>query len=156
MTGHHDLCDCRHSAGALQRRAGNGRSGVSALPFTTFLLMMQPIHLAIGIVEGFVTVAVVSFVCKARPEILQSALEGGPSATIRCVTCCSAFLAVALFTGGIVSWFASKDPDGLEWAITRVTGKEELKGAGTGGARGIGRAAGEDRLPAGLFFQEAC
>jgi cobalt/nickel transport system permease protein len=38
----------------------------------------------------------------------------------------------ALLTGGIVSWFASKNPDGLEWAITKVTGKEELEGSKQG------------------------
>jgi len=38
------------------------------------------------------------------------------------------FLAAAILTGGVVSWFASGDPDGLEWAIAKVTGKEEFKG----------------------------
>ena len=51
-------------------------SGVTALPFTTFTMLMQPIHLAIGIVEGLVTAAVLSFVYKARPEILESAATG--------------------------------------------------------------------------------
>src|SRR5674476_993267 len=46
-------------------------SGISELPFTTFVLMMQPIHLAIGIVEGLVTATVGAFVWKARPEILE-------------------------------------------------------------------------------------
>ena len=50
-------------------------SGISALPFATFLLLMQPIHLAIGAVEGIVTVAVVGFVYQARPEILRIATE---------------------------------------------------------------------------------
>ena len=45
-------------------------SGVSQLPFATFALLMQPIHLAIGIVEGVVTAAVVTFVWQARPEVL--------------------------------------------------------------------------------------
>ncbi|WP_298266646.1 energy-coupling factor ABC transporter permease [Geobacter sp.] len=103
-------------------------SGISALPVSTFLLLMQPIHLAIGVVEGAVTVAVVSFVHKARPEILQGALEARPIGVHLVRTVLIAFLAAALLTGGIVSWFASKDPDGLEWAIARVTGKEELKG----------------------------
>ena len=48
-------------------------SGVSELPFATFLFLMQPIHLAIGIVEGLVTAAVVTFIWKARPEILNMA-----------------------------------------------------------------------------------
>jgi cobalt/nickel transport system permease protein len=37
-------------------------SGKSELPFSSFVLMMQPIHLAIGIVEGFVTAGVINYV----------------------------------------------------------------------------------------------
>ena len=48
-------------------------SGISELSFSTFILLMLPIHLAIGIVEGLVTAAVVSFVWKAHPEILTLA-----------------------------------------------------------------------------------
>ena len=53
-------------------------SGISELPFSTFVLLMQPIHLAIGIVEGLVTAAVVTFVWKARPEILEMAATAKP------------------------------------------------------------------------------
>ncbi|MBC8019076.1 MAG: energy-coupling factor ABC transporter permease [Verrucomicrobia bacterium] len=102
-------------------------SGISSLPFATFVAMMQPIHLAIGIVEGLVTAAVVSFVYKARPEIMQSALEARPIGSHPVRNIALAFLTVAVVTGGIVSWFASKDPDGLEWAISKVTGQVELK-----------------------------
>lgn len=103
-------------------------SGISSLPFATFVSMMQPIHLAIGVVEGLVTASVVSFVYKARPEILQSALEARPIGNypVRNIVC--AFLIAALVSGGLLSWFASKNPDGLEWSITKVTGQEELKG----------------------------
>ena len=103
-------------------------SDISALPFSTFLLLMQPIHLAIGAVEGFVTVAVVKFVYNARPEILQEALEARSSGSRPIRNVIAAFLAAAIITGGIVSWFASKNPDCLEWAIAKVTGKDELKG----------------------------
>jgi cobalt/nickel transport system permease protein len=105
-------------------------SGISELPFSTFVLLMQPIHLAIGFVEGLVTVAVVSFVYKARPEILQTALEARPIGTHPVRNMLLAFLAAAILTGGIVSWYASENPDGLEWAIAKVTGKEELKEPG--------------------------
>lgn len=101
-------------------------SGISELPFTTFLLLMQPIHLAIGIVEGFITVAVVSFVYQSRPEILQVALEARPIGVHPVRNVLLAFLAATVLVGGIVSWYASENPDGLEWAIARVTGKEEL------------------------------
>jgi len=34
----------------------------------------------------------------------------------------------AILIGGVASWFASTHPDGLEWSIARVTGKEEVGG----------------------------
>lgn len=107
-------------------------SGISELPFSTFLLLMQPIHLAIGIVEGLVSVAVVSFAYKARPEIIQGAFQARPLVGHPTRSLLLAFLAAAVFMGGILSWFASKDPDGLEWAIRKITGREELKGPGQG------------------------
>ncbi len=45
-------------------------SGKTELPFKTFLFLMQPIHLAIGIVEGFATAALILYVRKNAPEIL--------------------------------------------------------------------------------------
>jgi len=99
-------------------------SDISALPFSSFLLMMQPIHLAIGAVEGMVTVAVLSFLHKARPEIIQGASPIG-NRPVRKVAL--AFLIGALLTGGVFSWFSSREPDGLEWAIARVAGSQELQ-----------------------------
>ena len=60
-------------------------SGVALLPFTAFALLMQPIHLAIGIVEGLVTAAILSFVFAARPQILTSAAGGDNRETKRTV-----------------------------------------------------------------------
>jgi len=48
-------------------------SGKTELPFQTFVLLMQPIHLAIGFVEGLVTAAVVTYIWKVRPELLAGA-----------------------------------------------------------------------------------
>jgi cobalt/nickel transport system permease protein len=101
-------------------------SGLAELSFTSFLLLMQPIHLAIGIVEGLITAAVVSFVWKAHPEILTLAPAG---AAARPHSHKPLLLGLALFTvvtAGGLSWFASTHPDGLEWAIKGVTGQEEL------------------------------
>lgn len=99
-------------------------SGISALPFSTFALLMQPIHLAIGAVEGCVTLAIVSFVHQARPDITQGCHTAGLQLRKLLVS----VLLATLVTGGILSWFASDKPDGLEWAIAGVTGKEELQG----------------------------
>jgi len=104
-------------------------SGVSQLPFATFALLMQPIHLAIGIVEGVVTAAVVTFVWQARPEVL-GARNPRPVATVSWRGLLAALAAAAVVAGGGLSWFASSDPDGLEWAIERVTGSEEAPGGG--------------------------
>ena len=102
-------------------------SGKTALPFTTFLLMMQPIHLAIGVVEGFVTAGVIRYVRAARPEILDSSASSAPlAAGISLRNVLIGFVALAIVTGGALSWFASAHPDGLEWSIAKVTGKGEL------------------------------
>jgi cobalt/nickel transport system permease protein len=101
-------------------------SGVAELPFTTFVLLMQPIHLAIGIVEGIVTSTVVIFVWKARPEILQFAMDAQPLKSVRVRNVAAGLLVAAVVTGGALSWLASSHPDGLEWSISGITGKKEL------------------------------
>jgi len=102
-------------------------SGISELPFSTFVLLMQPIHLAIGIVEGLVTAAVVTFVWKARPEILEMAATNRPMGHLSLKNVIAGLLIFAAVTGGALSWFASANPDGLEWAMFRVSGREELE-----------------------------
>ena len=111
-------------------------SGISELPFSTFVLLMQPIHLGIGIVEGLVTAAVVGFVWKAHPETLALA-KSFASAKVHSHKPLLIGLAMfAVVAGGMLSWFASTHPDGLEWAIKGVSGKEELEApkAGVHGA----------------------
>ena len=51
-------------------------SGITELPFSVFMATMQPIHLAIGFVEGLITAAVLVFVYEARPELLWGIGEG--------------------------------------------------------------------------------
>lgn len=102
-------------------------SGISALPFNTFVLLMQPIHLAIGVVEGLVTAAVVTFVWRARPEILDAARQSLPIGNVGIKKVIIGLLAAAAITGGALSWFASSNPDGLEWAMFKTSGKEELE-----------------------------
>lgn len=99
-------------------------SGISELPFKTFVMLMQPIHLAIGVVEGIVTAAVVSFVWKARPEIITQRASLNVETPIKGILIAIGIAAV--LTGGILAWFASSHPDGLEWSMFHTTGKEEL------------------------------
>jgi cobalt/nickel transport system permease protein len=106
-------------------------SGISELPFRTFVLLMQPVHLAIGVVEGLVTAAVVTFVWKARPEILNVSERSALIGTVSMKKALLGLAVVAAIAGGILSWFASSNPDGLEWAMFKTSGKEELQSHGT-------------------------
>lgn len=94
-------------------------SGITELPFGAFLALMQPIHLAIGLVEGLITAAVLCFVFESRPEMLMDVDEVGvPLEAKRSLNSTVAILAiVALVVGGGLSLFASGNPDGLEWAL---------------------------------------
>jgi cobalt/nickel transport system permease protein len=95
-------------------------SGIAELPFSAFVLAMAPIHLAIGVVEGLITLAVLEFAERAGAGLLVAGETGAP----RRLT--GALAALALLTGGVLSWFASTHPDGLEWSVARLTGQKEL------------------------------
>ncbi|MCM2265574.1 MAG: energy-coupling factor ABC transporter permease [Desulfuromonadales bacterium] len=101
-------------------------SGISALPFKAFVLLMQPIHLPIGVIEGLATAAVVAFVYRARPELIESTLAERHMGKFPIRGMLVGFSLAALLLGGGVSWFASTQPDGLEWAISKVAGTDEL------------------------------
>jgi cobalt/nickel transport system permease protein len=106
-------------------------SGITALPFPVFVMLMQPIHLAIGIVEGIVTAAVLGFVFAMRPEIIESGVQGLPlkaGFSIRKVL--AALALITVLTGGVLSIFASAYPDGLEWSMEKTAGTAELEGSG--------------------------
>jgi len=103
-------------------------SGITELPFGTFLLFMQPIHLAIGVVEGIVTAAVLCFVHKMRPEILESSFDRTAIRSAAPVKNIIVALAViTLIVGGGLSLFVSSNPDGLEWSIEKTSGTAELE-----------------------------
>lgn len=113
-------------------------SNKTELPFTSFVLAMQPVHLAIGIVEGFITAAIVNFVRQMRPEVLESAAEPRSVGVFSTRNIILSFSILALLTGGALSWFASSFPDGLEWSVEKVYGREELPESGTSIAHILG------------------
>jgi cobalt/nickel transport system permease protein len=98
-------------------------SGISELPFKTFVSIMQPIHLAIGMVEGTVTAGVILFLAQKSQGLLtqKSAIYNGSYR----IWATMAVATVAI--GGALSWFASEKPDGLEWSIEKTSGQESIK-----------------------------
>jgi cobalt/nickel transport system permease protein len=101
-------------------------SGISELPIKGFTLLMLPIHLPIGLVEGMITASVLTLIKASRPELLTN-LQIKEYANQRSYK--SIIITVilsSLLIGGVVSWFASENPDGLEWAIEKTTTGKEL------------------------------
>ena len=94
-------------------------SGITELPFKAFVVLMQPIHLAIGLVEGLITSAVLCFVLEARPELLRDIDKSGVAVNGKASlkTTIAILAVIALVVGGGLSLFASSNPDGLEWAL---------------------------------------
>jgi cobalt/nickel transport system permease protein len=127
-------------------------SGLSELPFGTFTVLMLPIHLAIGLVEGLATAAVAAFIARARPEALYAAPPAGSAVRWRPVLV--GLLAVAAVTGGVLSWFASAHPDGLEWAASRASGREEVEGADSGAHQVLATVQTRTALLPGYGFRE--
>lgn len=99
-------------------------SGISSLPLGNFLLLMQPIHLAIGLGEGLATAALLVFIRQARPDLLSATARMGATPSSKQVW--AGFGGATLIVAGALSWFASSHPDGLEWSIERTTGRTAL------------------------------
>ena len=94
-------------------------SGITELPFGAFVAVMQPIHLAIGAVEGLITAAVLLFVYEARPELLMDAAPttGETAGKLSLKSTLAILAVVVVLVGGALSLFASSNPDGLEWSM---------------------------------------
>ena len=92
-------------------------SGITELPFGAFAALMQPIHLAIGAIEGLITSAVLLFLSEARPELLRDVDGAQESGRLSLKATVAVLAAAALVVGGGLSLMASANPDGLEWAL---------------------------------------
>lgn len=106
-------------------------SGITELPFSVFVSVMQPIHLAIGLVEGLITAAVLCFVYEARPEMLWGIKETGREGRFSFRKTLTVLTLTAAVIAGVISLAASSLPDGLEWSMEKVAGTAELQAAGS-------------------------
>lgn len=104
-------------------------SGVTDLPFSAFMGAMLPIHLAIGLVEGIITAAVLSFVYEARPELLQNNEKTDKEGKLSYKKTLAILVMLFIVIGGGMSLLASANPDGLEWSVEKLTGSTEIEAA---------------------------
>lgn len=91
-------------------------SGVLTLPFRTFAWTMLSVHLVIGLMEGIITVAVLTYVRQIRPDILNQTHQP-------CHTNRGRWLVGTLAVGTVLlcvvaSLYSSDRPDGLEWSYS--------------------------------------
>ncbi len=89
-------------------------SGVLRVPFTSFLLTMETLHLIASIIEGFITASVIAYILKVRPQILSAQCSRESSYSLRAVLTSFAIATVVMAT--ILSILASEKPDALEWS----------------------------------------
>ena len=115
-------------AGAISVVIETILSGVTNIPFAAFAALMQPIHLAIGVCEGLITAAVLTFVHNARPELLSGANAADSHISYRKTLVILA--SAAILAAGGLSLAASENPDGLEWSIKKLTEATEIQGDG--------------------------
>jgi len=118
-------CTVGVAGGAALVPVEAGVSGVLRVPLADFLQVMVGVHLLIGLVEGAITFAVLAYLRRVRPNAVGVVLPVASPDKVGAKAVLGSLVATALLLSGIVSWFASTHPDGLEWAY-----QEHLAGGG--------------------------
>ena len=76
------------------------------------------IYLAIGLIEGLITAAVLLFLYEARPELLRDVrMSGETTGKVSFKGTIAVIAIAAVLVGGGLSLLASGNPDGLEWSL---------------------------------------
>jgi cobalt/nickel transport system permease protein len=96
-------------------------SGVLVIPVKTFMTAMVSVHLFIGIGEGLITAAVLSYIAQVRPEILNARTENAAKLTAPAFY--ATLMIITVITAGALSLVASEKPDGLEWSYAASADK---------------------------------
>ena len=103
-------------------------SGITELPFGAFCALMQPIHLAIGLVEGLITAGVLLYVNAARPELIESAAEGRSVGAVSVKKTATVFLAAALLSCGASAEVIGPRRQKSKWRLLRALRASEEVG----------------------------
>lgn len=101
--------------GAVMVSIQTALSGLAEIPFSKMIYLMTFIHFLISIVEGIITVGSYKIISKI------SNLEDN---NIEIKNSLISLLFISLIISTIFSLFASEKPDGLEWSIFNIIGKE--------------------------------
>lgn len=100
-------------------------SGITALPFSSFIKFMLPIHLVIGFIEGIVTAALLIFISNNKPALLLTSVKSSNKVKGGKIVFYTLGILTLIMAGGF-SVLASEYPDGLEWSMEKVAGATEF------------------------------
>jgi cobalt/nickel transport system permease protein len=114
-------------------------SGVLRIRLIDFLGVMVSVHLLIGFFEGAVTFAVLAYLARVRPALVP--MPGGEASAPRLSrkAVAASLLGTAVLLAGVISWFASTQPDGLDWSylVRRYGSTEQATGNPSGAAAAV-------------------
>jgi len=130
-------CVVSSTAAAVAAAVEVHLSGTNPVTLWTAALAMGSVHFVFGIGEALMTVAAVAFIERVRPAVLPVHTQAEKAAVRRFAL---GSLALSLAIGGVVSFWASSLPDGLEHVMDKF-GWPEAGGAFGGLLAPIGRAA---------------
>jgi cobalt/nickel transport system permease protein len=100
-------------------------SGISELDFKNFAMIILPIHIPIAFIEGLITASILTTIKESKPELFCNALNTeNNNFSLKKVYL--SLILLTVLTGGVISWFASSSPDGLEWAIAKTSNDKEI------------------------------
>ena len=105
------------AAAALAAAVEIHLSGRNPVSLASAAWLMGSVHALFGVGEAVLTLAVMAFVAKARPAAVpeRTAAERAAMRKFAIVG-----LVVSLLIGGVVSFYASEFPDGLEYAAGKL------------------------------------
>jgi len=104
------------TAGAALVPVQAALAGRLTIPVTHFMAVMVGVHLIIGAIEGVITFAVVAYLRQVRPAAMGLQTPPGFVAGLSRKAVAASLVVTALLVAGVLSWFASSHPDGLEWS----------------------------------------
>jgi cobalt/nickel transport system permease protein len=88
-------------------------SKVLLVPVGTFLATMAGVHLLVGIVEGLITMTILSYLTAVRPDLIEGMTGNG---VLSRKTAIISLVVITIITAAGFSLLASSKPDGLEWS----------------------------------------
>ena len=99
-------------------------SKILLVPVGTFLATMAGVHLLVGIMEGLITVAILSYLTAVRPDLIEGMTGEGMFSRKAAVL---SLVVITIITAAGFSLLASSKPDGLEWSYLERPEQPDFK-----------------------------